>query len=83
MLFRQLPEKRIHSYLGLFGMTADKDKPEVGSAVEEMENTEEEVVPKPIFTEPEPEPPKSHYEGEPIPKGLARQTIRHLIDTRW
>ena len=48
-----------------------------------MENTEDEVVPKPTFTEPELEPPKSHYEGEPIPKGLARQTIRHLIDKRW
>lgn len=84
MLFHQLSEKRIHSYLGLFGMTTDiEDKPEVGSAVEEMENTEEEVVPKPISTEPEPEPPKSHYEGEPIPKGLAKQTIRHLIDKRW
>ena len=60
-----------------------EDEPEVGSAVEEMANTEKEVVPKPTFTEPEPEPPKSHYEEEPIPKGLARQTIRHLIDNRW
>ena len=55
----------------------------LGSTVEEMANTEEEVVPKPPFTEPEPEPPKSPYEGAPIPKGLARQTMRHLIDTRW
>jgi hypothetical protein len=55
----------------------------LGLAVEEMVNTEEEIVPKPTFREPEPEPPKSHYEGEPIPRGLARQTIRHLIDKRW
>ena len=41
------------------------------------------VVPKPPFTEPTPEPPESPFKGAPIPKGLARQTIRHLIDTRW
>ena len=33
--------------------------------------------------EPEPEPPESPSEGSPIPNGLAKQTIRHLIDNRW
>ena len=30
-----------------------------------------------------PEPHESPSEGPPIPKGLAKQTIRHLIDKRW
>ena len=46
-------------------------------------------VPKPNFMNkykhkyPEPEPPKNPVEGAPIPEGMARQTIRHLIDKRW
>ena len=40
-------------------------------------------VPKPTFLEPTPEPYESPVQGAPIPKGLARQTIRHLIDNRW
>jgi hypothetical protein len=35
------------------------------------------------FTTPEQEPPKSLRKNADIPKGLARQTIRHLIDTRY
>jgi hypothetical protein len=48
-----------------------------------------EVVPKPNFENkyknkgPEPEPPKSPFEGAPIPTGMAKQTMRHLIDKRW
>ena len=32
---------------------------------------------------PEPEPPQSSVDGSPIPDGMAKQTIRHLIDKRW
>jgi hypothetical protein len=35
------------------------------------------------FIEQTPEPPKSPFEGAPIPTGMARRTIKHLIDTRY
>jgi hypothetical protein len=46
------------------------------------------AVPKPPFKpygeiEPTPEPPEGPEPNGAVPKGLARQTIRHLIDGRW
>jgi hypothetical protein len=46
------------------------------------------AVPKPTLKpygeiEPTPEPPESPEPNRAVPKGLARQTIRHLIDGRW
>jgi len=55
------------------------------------QDEEDEEVPEPNFENkypkknrcPEPAPPKSKYQGEPLPDGLAKSTIRHLIDKRW